>query len=457
MDNRDIFTENGNGAEVTRENTDTMAGQPRAERETEAQEARFGDATWHSVQEEPQARKRRMSFGKVMLTLLAVVLVAGLSMGMGYMGARMAGNVNQVVINQVQGSGTSTDTIGALTTGLTSEQVAAKVEPSVVAITTENITMGNSWFGSYVTGGAGSGIVISEDGYILTCAHVVSGASTISVELYDGQEYAAELVGSYVDGDIAVIKIDATGLTPIEFADSDELNQGAVCYAVGNPEGQYSGSISQGIVSALNRTITVSVETTTEQGGSNQMYGFGSYSSTKNIELNVIQMTAAVSRGNSGGALIDANGNLIGVVSAKSGDEDSEGLGFAIPSNDALEIATELIATGTYADGESDAQTSSNRAVLGITVATFDSAAAAQYGLSSEGVYITAITLESAQRAGLQVADRIISVDDVLVTDTADVTDYLAQKNVGDTVTVNVERGGRLIAVVVTLVENTSN
>ena len=233
-----------------------------------------------------------------------------------------------------------------------------------------------------------------------------------------------------------------------------------MCYAVGNPEGQFSGSISEGIVSALDRTISVTVENESYGNNFNQSFGFGSsfgngLSSSQTIQLNVIQMTAAVSPGNSGGALYNANGELIGIVSAKSSDNDSEGLGFAIDSNTALEIATQLIDKGTY-EGEGT-QTSTNKAVLGITVRQLDAQAAAQYGFRNAGVYVAAISLESTFKAGLKVGDRIISIDEVMVTQTTDLTGYLADKNVGDDVTLSVERDGKMVSVTITLAANSGN
>ena len=286
---------------------------------------------------------------------------------------------------------------------------------------------------------------------------MINGASKITVELSDGTTHEAQVVGMYVNGDVAVVKIEAEGLTPVVAADSDALRQGAVCYAVGNPEGRFSGSISDGIVSALDRTISVQVDNGTGRGGSLYDMFYGGYGASSAITLNVIQMTAAVSPGNSGGALFNDQGQLIGMVSAKSSDSDSEGLGFAIPSNTAMEIAAQLIATGTYEGGEDqqlgNVTPTDNKAVLGITVTVLDAQQAAQYNVNA-GVYIRSITEESTRRAGLREGDRIISVDDVLVSQSSDVTDYLADKAPGDVVTLNVERGGRMVAVQVTLVQN---
>lgn len=453
-----------------------------------SQQASFGAGDWQepgytagSVPpvQPPKKPKKKANGKKILLGALAVLVAAAICFGAGYAGAQVVyQNTNRVVLQQVTSSdasstagssGTSDDTPAVSDGVLTSEQVAAKVEDSVVAITTEIMTTSNYWFGNYVTSGAGSGVIISEDGYILTAAHVINGASKVTVELRDGSTYQASITGSYVNGDIAVVKIDAQGLKAAEIADSDQVKQGAACYAVGNPEGRFSGSISDGIVSALNRTITVQIEDTSAQRG-NSLYDmfYGGYSASyyNNVTLNVIQMTAAVSPGNSGGALFNDHGQLIGIVSAKSSDTDSEGLGFAIPSNTAMEIASQLIANGEYvapSSGNNDNNTdddgvtqTTNKAILGITVTTLTSQTAAQYNMAP-GVYVSSITEKSTEEAGLAVGDRIISVDDVMVSESTDVTDYLADKAPGDVVKLNVERSGRLVSVSVTLVENTNN
>lgn len=449
-----------------------------------SQQASFGAGDWQetgytgSVPPVQPPKKPKKKFGgkKILLSALALLVAAAICFGAGYAGAQVVyQNTNRVVLQQVTSSGSAnasgtSDNTPAVSDGvLTSEQVAAKVEDSVVAITTEIMTTSSYWFGSYVTSGAGSGVIISEDGYILTAAHVINGASKVTVELRDGSTYQASITGSYVNGDIAVVKIDAQGLKAAEIADSDQVKQGATCYAVGNPEGRFSGSISDGIVSALNRTITVQIEDTSAQRG-NSLYDmfYGGYSASyyNNVTLNVIQMTAAVSPGNSGGALFNDHGQLIGIVSAKSSDTDSEGLGFAIPSNTAMEIASQLIANGEYvapSSGNNDNNTdengvtqTTNKAILGITVTTLTSQTAAQYNMAP-GVYVSSITEKSTEEAGLAVGDRIISVDDVMVSESTDVTDYLADKVPGDVVKLNVERSGKLVSVSVTLVENTNN
>lgn len=263
-------------------------------------------------------------------------IVVALGFGGGAAGSYFMNNQGTTVVTQ-------TTTTKATGTSKDASSISSKMTQSVVAITTENISRDNFWYGSQVSSGAGSGVIMSSDGYIITCAHVVSGASTIKVTTSDNKTYDATLVGIYSDNDIAVIKINATNLKPATFANSDKLVQGQSTYAVGNPEGTFSDSITSGIVSALNRKITVQLDN--DDSSSSSDYGrFGQlYSSSKTISIFVIQTDAAVSPGNSGGGLFNGNGDLIGIVNAKSSDTNSEGLGFAIPSNNALKIAKELI------------------------------------------------------------------------------------------------------------------
>ena len=252
-------------------------------------------------------------------------IAVALGFGGGAAGSYFMNNQGTTVV-------TKTTTTKATGTSNDASSISSKMTQSVVAITTENISRDNFWYGSQVSSGAGSGVIMSSDGYIITCAHVVSGASTIKVTTSDNKTYDATLVGTYSDNDIAVLKINAT-----------KLVQGQSTYAVGNPEGTFSDSITSGIVSALNRKITVQLDN--DDSSSSSDYGrFGQlYSSSKTISISVIQTDAAVSPGNSGGGLFNGNGDLIGIVNAKSSDTNSEGLGFAIPSNTALKIAKELI------------------------------------------------------------------------------------------------------------------
>ncbi|MBR5741563.1 MAG: trypsin-like peptidase domain-containing protein [Firmicutes bacterium] len=427
---------------------------------------------------EPSGPKAKKGvWKKVLAGVLACLLICGLAFGSGYLGVKAGyAKLEPVVITQVSDSNDSkepnaTTTVISTTGQLTSEQVAATVVPSVVAITTEQMTTSSFWGGSYVTGGAGSGVILSSDGYILTSAHVITGATSITVELQDGTKYPATVTGSYIDGDIAVIKIDATGLPAAKLGNSDNLVQGATVYAVGNPEGNFSGSITEGIVSALNRQISVSVET--GESGNNGRGSYGSYydyffgssygTRTKTITLDVIQYDAAISPGNSGGGLFNAKGELVGIVCAKSSDTDSEGLSFAVPSNIALEVAQSLISTGSYtkggtaSSGENAETKNTNRAILGVQVVELTAEQAARYGFTNAGVYIAEVSAQTARDAGLQANDRIISVDGDMITTYDELKDSLAGHDPGDKVEVAVERSGKMFTCEVTLIENTNN
>ena len=177
-----------------------------------------------------------------------------------------------------------------------------------------------------MTEGAGSGVVYSEDGYILTNNHVIEGASTINVTMNDGKTYEASLVAADSQSDIAVLKIDATGLTPVSFGDSDALSVGDLAVVIGNPLGTLAGTATDGIVSGLEREITLDGKSMT-----------------------LIQVSASVNPGNSGGGVFDQYGNLIGLVVAKSSGSDVEGLGFAIPSNTVKSVVESLISNGYVA------------------------------------------------------------------------------------------------------------
>ena len=374
-----------------------------------------------------QPPKKEKKHNKVLLRVLAGVGAVALGFGGGFGGAVVASRAgltgNQVVVQEVQRN-TSTDASNTGSTdgtSMTMQQIAAVASPSVVAITTEQMSSSQTWFGGYyVQSGAGSGIIVSQDGYILTCAHVVSGATSVKVQLNGSdQSYDATVVGVDSTSDIAVLKIDATGLTPAVIGDSDKLAVGETTVAVGNPLGTLSNTVTQGIVSALNRQVTV-----------------------EDNDMTLIQTDTSISPGNSGGGLFNANGELIGVVNAKSSYSEAEGIGFAIPINTAMDIAQQLIENGAVA-----------RPVLGVSILDVqDSSTAQQYGVSALGVYVADVTKGGgAEAAGVQRGDRIIAIDDTAVSSTATVKSYLADKQVGDTVALQVERDGKVLTLNVTL------
>ena len=306
---------------------------------------------------------------------------------------------------------------------MTPEQLYAANLGSCVGITVSTTTV--NIFGQTTTSAAsGSGFVLTQDGYIVTNYHVIEEAandSSVSVEVAfaNGDKYTAKLVGGEKDNDVAVLKIDATGLTPAVIGDSDKLAVGETTVAVGNPLGTLSNTVTQGIVSALNRQVTV-----------------------EDNDMTLIQTDTSISPGNSGGGLFNANGELIGVVNAKSSYSEAEGIGFAIPINTAMDIAQQLIENGAVA-----------RPVLGVSILDIqDSSTAQQYGVSALGVYVAEVSKGGgAEAAGVQRVDRIIAIDDTAVSSTSTVKSYLADKQVGDTVTLQVERDGKVLTLNVTL------
>ena len=388
--------------------------------------------------EKPRRKKKKFNGGKLVRSAVALVLAAAMGFAGGFVGAKYGGG-SKVVIQQVErpaSSDSSTDSTGnsisaTSGTGLSTAQVAELVSPSVVVITTEQVVYSQwSWYGqSQVESGAGSGVIISSDGYILTCAHVVSGASNITVSIGD-KDYPATLVGEDTTSDIAVVKVDATGLTPATVGDSDNLKVGESVMAVGNPLGELGGTVTSGIVSALNRSVSI-------QG-----------SSSVNT-MSLIQMDASVSPGNSGGGLFNMNGELVGVVNAKSSDSDAEGLGFAIPINDAMKVAQDLLENG-YVTG---------RPYMGITyLAVTDAQTAQQLGVNAYGIYVADVVKGGpADKAGLKVGDRIVSIDGTEVAQKTDLGTIIQQHSAGDTLSITVARGGQMQTVSLTLGEKNNS
>ena len=376
----------------------------------------------------PRAKKSRapIQWGSVakgvLKKALTFALVFAVGFGGGWLGSAMNPSGGRVVVQTVE-RGPSGSTANTTSTGgdnLSLAQVSALVSPSVVVITTEAMVSTGSWFGvGQVQSGAGSGVIMSEDGYILTCAHVISGAANIIVTI-DNVDYTAKLIGEDSESDIAVVKIDAAGLVPAVMADSDRLVVGEEVVAVGNPLGELGGTVTNGIVSALNRNVVV-----------------------EDTEMTLIQTNASVSPGNSGGGLFNMAGELIGIVNAKSADEDAEGLGFAIPVNTVLQVAGDLIENG-YVSG---------RPALGVTVLEIaDAETASYYGVNAYGVYVADVTKGGgADKAGVQVGDRIVAINNTEVNATGDLTGVIADCAVGDVVTLSIARSGQLLTVEVTL------
>ena len=377
------------------------------------------------VQPEPdpvlkELAKQRKSMKRTMVTgFLCCGLLAG---GIGFGGGLLANQMNNSSTTLYRSTGSKVE-VQPVAAGseMSVEQVAALNQQSVVEIKTEKVT-NSSFLQQYVQTGAGSGVIISEDGYLITNNHVIDGASTIQVRTSDGTTYDAVLVGTDSKTDVAVLKINASGLTPVTFGDSDNLNVGETAVAIGNPLGELGGTVTNGIISAKDRSITLD-----------------------NQQMTLLQTNAAINPGNSGGGLFNSRGELIGMVVAKSSGSDVEGLGFAIPSNLVSKIAQELIANG-YVTG---------RPAMGVTVLSIENAQTAmQYGVNSLGVYITDVESgSSAEKAGLQAGDRIISLNNQVVETFADLSVALDNYSVGDTVDIMVSRNGSTVTVSLTLQE----
>ncbi|MCL2888968.1 MAG: trypsin-like peptidase domain-containing protein [Eggerthellaceae bacterium] len=293
--------------------------------------------------------------------------------------------------------------------------VVATTKNSVVEITTERVsTYGR--MGQFVTTGAGSGVIISSDGYIVTNNHVVEGAQSITVRLNDKSEFSATLVGTDAMSDLAIIRIDATNLQPAVFGDSESLLVGETTIAIGNPLGELGGTVTTGIISALDREITIDGES-----------------------MSLLQTDASINPGNSGGGLFNLYGELVGIVNAKTSGSDIEGLGFAIPINKAKTVIEQLITFG-YVTGRVDTGF--------VLVDVQDSRATMYYRVSKTGLYIS-----TSANSAFQAGDLIVAVDGQPVTNLSDFSKLIDAYSVGDSIRISVERDGEGMTLSLTLQE----
>ena len=311
-----------------------------------------------------------------------------------------------------------TSTLGEAIEALSLPEIADATRDSVVEITTETMAS-SSRMRQFVVQGAGSGVVITADGYIVTNNHVIDDASKISVRMTSGETFQATLVGKDAQTDLAVIKIDASGLTPAVFGDSSALRVGNLVVVIGNPLGELGGTVTDGIVSALDREISIDGETMT-----------------------LLQTNAAINPGNSGGGMFNAQAELVGIVNAKSSGSDIEGLGFVIPINTAKSVISSLIENG-YVSG---------RPWLGATLIEIsDATTAMRYRVSTLGVYV----VQAETGVKLQTGDLIIAIDNQEVSSSKDINKILDQHTIGDQITVQVKRGATTIFVEITITEIT--
>ena len=377
--------------------------------------------------ESKKDKKPRTSFIKKHRTASIVTGCLLLSLGGGFAGSMLAMKVNQsnstVLYQAVDKSSSSSSSNNASGTSLSYADIAKETMDSVVEIQTETMST-NKLFAQAVESGAGSGVILSEDGYIVTNNHVIEGANTITVKTRDGKSYNAKLIGTDSSTDLAVIKIDATGLKPAVLGNSSELQVGDTAIAIGNPLGELGGTVTTGIVSALDREVTIDNQT-----------------------MHLLQTNAAINPGNSGGGLFNDQGELIGIVNAKSSGSNIEGLGFAIPIDRTKDVITSLIDNG-YVKG---------RASLGVTLTT----GTTNNPLSNESstqVYIIEVQEGSAAaKAGLQAGDQILKVDDTDVEEIADVKTAVNSHKAGETMNITILRDTSTQTIQVTLDEaNTS-
>ena len=361
---------------------------------------------------------------KVTALVLACAVVGGAA---GYGGAALAKGGS--------GSGTAIKESDRTVTAVQIKKVdgKTKMQPAEVYASTVNSTVSincssqsTNIFGQTTqSASSGSGFIISEDGYIVTNYHVINGASSVKVTLYNGDTYDATVIGGDSDYDVAVIKIDATGLSPVTLGNSEDVNVGDTVLAIGNPLGELTFSMSQGIVSCCDRAINVD-----------------------GTPFNMIQVDASINPGNSGGPLVNLYGEVVGIVSAKYSsysDTSVEGLGFAIPISDVQAIITDIIENGQV----------TGKAYLAIKAGTMTEQMAAQYNIGiSEGVFVYSTESGGAgERAGLQLGDVITKVNDTAITSMTDLSAAKKNYKAGDTVTLTVYRNGEYITLDLTFDE----
>ena len=310
---------------------------------------------------------------------------------------------------------------------LTVSEIIDKNADAVVEIVVEGTEQG-MWGQMQLVQGAGSGVIVKEDGYIATNNHVVEGANKVEVTLHNGEVYNATVVGTDPENDIAVIKIDASGLTTAVIGDSSKVAVGDLAVAIGNPLGQLGGTATSGIISALDRTLEI--EGTT---------------------LTLLQTDAAINGGNSGGGLFNGSGELIGIVESKASAVGVEGLAFALPINSVSGIINDMIENG------GTVETGRSTPAVGVVISEVSEDNAQYYGLDSAGVYIAQVTGSNAQKAGFKEQDRIVSIDGEQISTSSEFISIVRSHKVGDTVTIVVSRNGQELEIKTELEELQSN
>ena len=364
-----------------------------------------------------QPKKHHGGVGRVVALILSCAVI---SAACGFGGAILAQNSSRTGKTTVQQSNRTAATVSVKKvdgqTLMTPSEVYASTVNSVVSINCSAVS--TNIFGQQTeSASSGSGFIYTADGYIVTNQHVVANASSINVTLYNGDTYPATLVGSDSDYDVAVLKIDAKDLPAVTLGSSTDVNVGDTVLAIGNPLGELTFSMSQGIVSCVNRAINV-----------------------EGTPFNMIQVDASINPGNSGGPLMNLYGEVVGIVSAKYSsyaDTTVEGLGFAIPINDVQSIIKDIIENGSVG----------NKAYMAITAGTMTQQMAAQYKINAtEGVFVYSVEDGGAgDKAGLKLGDVITKLNDTQITSMEDLSAAKKGFKAGDTVTLTVLRDGKEI------------
>ena len=370
---------------------------------------------------EKMKQKKKKYFLRYTAAVLCGMIAGAAIFGGAYtLGAR-SGNRNSVLQQYSVGNNQSGAETLNFATGkeLSVTQINSKVGPSVVGIVSKQSV--NTWFGVTEQEGNGSGIIVTSDGYVVTNSHVIEGANSFKVVLASSEEYEAKIVGQDAKTDLAVLKIEATGLPAAELGKSSELQVGELAVSIGNPLGlEFQGSVTAGVISALNRTMNVDGR-----------------------QYTMLQTDAAINPGNSGGPLVNKFGQVIGINTVKISSSDTEGMGFAIPIDVAAPIVEELIQKG-YVSG---------RPQIGINTTEISQNMSMYYNMPA-GIYVIFVSPGSgAEKAGIAINDRIISADGKNVLTTDELNDIKDTHKVGETIELGIVRGGRTITVNVTLGE----
>ena len=366
-----------------------------------------------------EEKKEKKNKSKVIWIFICALVGFVSGIGGTFLTLQLSGGIssNTDVIYQ---SVVQTNEDGEAVDEMSTVDVVENVKDSIVEITTSK-TETTVFLQQYVTSGAGSGVVFSDAGLIVTNHHVIDGADEIKVRLTNGDEYDAELIASDAQSDLAVLRIDAENLTPVVLGDSDTLNVGESVIAIGNPLGSLGGTVTEGILSAKDREITIDGQSMT-----------------------LLQTSAAINPGNSGGGLFNSKGELIGIVNAKSSGSDIEGLGFAIPINIAKSVVNDLVENGKV----------SGRITLGITYYEISSITQAmEHGVNVLGLLVSEVTPNSnAAAAGIQAND-VVEADGEQVTTSDDLRSALSSHKIGDTMTFTVVRDKEYVELSCTLAE----